>query len=58
MIAKIIIGGALVLGATVGLATPANADVVFNQFSCTCGAPPHSPAHWPRIALTRVFMTP
>jgi hypothetical protein len=40
MITKIIIGGAIVLGATVGLAAPASADVVFNQFSCTCGAPP------------------
>lgn len=40
MIAKIIMGGALVLGATVGLAAPASADVVFHQFSCTCGAPP------------------
>ena len=40
MITKIIIGGAVVLGATVGLAAPASADVVFNQFSCTCGAPP------------------
>ncbi|CQD07773.1 hypothetical protein BN1232_01385 [Mycobacterium lentiflavum] len=63
MIAKIIIGGALVLGATVGLATPANADVVFNQFSCTCGAPPPfaSPLAADRInqgihdALTRVL---
>ncbi|GBG37079.1 hypothetical protein [Mycobacterium montefiorense] len=40
MIAKIIIGGAVILGATVGLAAPASADVVFNQFSCACGAPP------------------
>ena len=40
MIAKIIFSGAVVLGATVGLAAPASADVVFNQFSCTCGAPP------------------
>ncbi|WP_025737736.1 hypothetical protein [Mycobacterium genavense] len=39
MIAKIIIGSAVVLGAAVGLAAPAGADVVFNQFSCTCGAP-------------------
>jgi hypothetical protein len=40
MIVKIIMGAAVALGATVGLAAPASADVVFNQFSCTCGAPP------------------
>lgn len=40
MFTKLIIGGAVVLGATVGLAAPAAADNVFNQFSCTCGAPP------------------
>lgn len=63
MITKIIIGGAIVLGATVGLAAPASADVVFNQFSCTCGAPPPfaSPLAADRInqgihdALTRVL---
>ncbi|WAJ46322.1 hypothetical protein OK015_07590 [Mycobacterium sp. Aquia_216] len=63
MITKIIIGSAVVLGATVGLAAPASADVVFNQFSCTCGAPPPfaSPLAADRInqgindALTRVL---
>ena len=40
MITKLIIGGAVVLGATVGLAAPASADTVFSQFTCTCGAPP------------------
>ncbi|CDO87293.1 hypothetical protein AWC29_18010 [Mycobacterium triplex] len=63
MITKIIIGSAIVLGATIGLAAPAGADVVFNQFSCTCGATPPfaSPLAADRIdqgirdALTRVL---
>ena len=40
MITKLIIGAAVVLGATVGLAAPAGADTAFNQLTCTCGAPP------------------
>jgi hypothetical protein len=40
MITKVIIGAAVVLGATVGLAAPAGADAAFNQLTCTCGAPP------------------
>lgn len=63
MITKIIMGGAIVLGATVGLAAPANADEVFNQLSCTCSVPAPfvSPVVTDRInqgindALTRVL---
>jgi hypothetical protein len=40
MITELIVGVAVVLGTTVGLAAPASADTVFNHLTCTCGAPP------------------
>ena len=37
MITKILVGGAIVLGAALGLAAPAGADPsVFNDLSCSC----------------------
>jgi hypothetical protein len=37
VITKIFVGGAIVLGATLGLAAPAGADPsVFNDLSCSC----------------------
>ena len=37
MITKIFVGGAIVLGAALGLAAPAGADPsVFNDLSCSC----------------------
>lgn len=40
MIAKITLSGVVLFAATVGLAAPASANPLFDQFSCTCGAPP------------------
>lgn len=40
MITKITVSGIVLFAATVGFAAPASADPLFDQFSCTCGAPP------------------
>lgn len=39
MIAKITVSGIILFAATVVLAAPASADPLFDEFSCTCGAP-------------------
>ncbi|WAJ43116.1 hypothetical protein OK015_18015 [Mycobacterium sp. Aquia_216] len=43
MITKILVGGALVVGAAMGFAAPADADPSFNQLTCSCQvlAPEH-----------------
>jgi hypothetical protein len=41
VITKLLVSGAIVLGAAVGLAAPAGADPEFNNLICSC-APPGS----------------
>jgi hypothetical protein len=39
VITKLLVGGAIVLGAAAGLAAPAGADPDFNNLTCSCKAP-------------------
>ncbi len=39
MITKLLVSGAIVLGAYVGLAAPAGADPTFNNLTCSCQTP-------------------
>lgn len=58
MIAKITISGVVLFAATVGLAAPASANPLFDQFSCTCGPRPNLPTPHRRIESPKASWTP